>query len=190
MHYISNEQFKTISIFRADKKVHRKRIEKLFNKWCCEYHGVGLRGMPLSDFIRGADEFFIAECDGKDVGILILNRDSYGKVIDIVYVEPEYRGRGFATAMFNHVIQKRGANTICLDLKSVDDAKATYWKNLGFKSVAIENDANNLHFDKCILTTLDYIPNMPICLELSSANIKAVKTISKRLAESKQHHLV
>jgi GNAT superfamily N-acetyltransferase len=190
MHYIKNKQFKTISIFRADKKAHQKRIENLFNKWCREYHGMALSGNALQHIINGVDEFFIAKCDGKDVGILILNNDSYGKVIDIVYVEPEYRNRGFATAMFNHVMKNHGANTICLDLKSVDANKANYWKNLGFESVAIENDANNICFDKCILTTLVALPNTTNCFELNSKNITKVKSISKGLAKNKWYHFV
>ena len=190
MHYINNKQFKSISIFRADKKAHQKRIKGLFNKWCREYHDMALSGNALQQFINDVDEFFIAKCDGKDVGILILNNDGYVKVIDIVYVEPEYRNRGFATAMFNHVIKNHGANTICLDLTSVDANKANYWKNLGFESVAIENDANNICFDKCILTTLVALPKTTNCFELNRENIIKVKVISRKLAKNKRYHFV
>jgi ribosomal protein S18 acetylase RimI-like enzyme len=83
---------------------------------------------------------FLAEVDGAPAGFLIASRSrpDIGHVDD-VYVLPQYRRRGVATALVHHLaaaFRERGVEHVALDVDQGNVAAQRLYERLGFRPYA------------------------------------------------------
>ena len=103
--------------------------------------GMGLN--TTDDSREGIDKYlkrnpttsFIAECDGKIIGVIMAGHDGRRGFIHHTAVLPEYRNQGIAKklvdcAMF--ALDKEGINKVALVAFKKNDVGNGFWANIGF----------------------------------------------------------
>ena len=86
--------------------------------------------------LRNPSLSFIAEDDGKVIGLAMCGHDGRRGYLQHVIVEPQYRGRGIADAMVTKCLdglESLGIVKTHIDVFITNDLANRYWKRRGWK---------------------------------------------------------
>lgn len=103
--------------------------------------GMGLN--TTDDSREGFDKYlkrnpttsFIAECDGKIIGVIMAGHDGRRGFIHHTAVLPEYRNQGIAKKLVGcamSALDKEGINKVALVAFKKNDIGNGFWENVGF----------------------------------------------------------
>lgn len=103
--------------------------------------GMGLN--TTDDSREGIDKYlkrnpttsFIAECDGKIIGVIMAGHDGRRGFIHHTAVLPEYRNQGIAKKLVDcamSALDKEGINKVALVAFKKNDVGNGFWANIGF----------------------------------------------------------
>lgn len=84
---------------------------------------------------RNPTSSFVAESDGKIVGVIMAGHDGRRGYIHHTAVLPEYRNRGIATSLVDHAmaaLDMEGINKVALVAFKKNDIGNGFWQNIGF----------------------------------------------------------
>lgn len=86
---------------------------------------------------RNPTSNFVAECDGKVIGVIISGHDGRRGYIYHTAVLPEYRNRGIARRLVDcamNALDKEGINKAALVVFGRNELGNGFWENIGFTS--------------------------------------------------------
>lgn len=84
---------------------------------------------------RNPTSSFVAECDGKIVGVIMAGHDGRRGYIHHTAVLPEYRNQGIAkrlVASAMSALDKEGINKVALVVFEKNEVGNGFWENIGF----------------------------------------------------------
>jgi GNAT superfamily N-acetyltransferase len=134
-HNFENGVSASVNIRSANSEMDIQKIKKMFYSWEKDYNNAGDSGFAEQDIktlesLAQRGYLFVLEVDNTDAGFALLKENK--KVIDVVYLRPQYRRNGFANRIYQYLILEHGAEEIELTYHRVLN-NLEYWKDLGFK---------------------------------------------------------
>ncbi len=115
--------------------------DSVYNLWI-NTPGMGLNS--TDDSREGIDKYlrrnpatsFVAECDGKIVGVIVAGHDGRRGYIYHTAVLPDYRNQGIAKKLVDYAmdaLDKEGINKVALVAFGKNDAGNGFWEHIGFE---------------------------------------------------------
>lgn len=86
---------------------------------------------------RNPTSSFVAECDGKIIGVIMAGHDGRRGFIHHTAVLPTYRKQGIATKLVEHAmcaLEKEGIHKVSLVVFSKNELGNAFWECIGFTS--------------------------------------------------------
>ena len=114
-HNFENSVSASVNIRSANSEMDIQKIKKMFYSQEKDYNNVGDSGFAEQDIktlesLAQRGYLFVLEVDNTDAGFALLKENK--KVIDVVYVRPQYRRNGFANRIYQYLILEHGAEEI------------------------------------------------------------------------------
>ncbi len=84
---------------------------------------------------RNPDTCFVAECENKVIGVIMVGNDGRRGYIYHTSVNPEYRNQGIGSKLVDNAInalKKQGINKIALVVFTKNKSGNAFWENQGF----------------------------------------------------------
>lgn len=84
---------------------------------------------------RNATSSFVAECDGKIIGVIMAGHDGRRGYIHHTAVLPAYRGRGIGKRLVDcamSALEKEGINKVALVAFKKNEIGNGFWEKIGF----------------------------------------------------------
>lgn len=114
--------------------------DKVYNLWI-NTPGMGLNS--TDDSKDGIDKYlrrnptscFVAECDGKIIGVIMAGHDGRRGFIHHTAVLPSYRNQGIARMLVENAmsaLEKEGINKVALVAFKKNDIGNAFWEKIGF----------------------------------------------------------
>lgn len=114
--------------------------DEIYNLWI-NTPGMGLNS--TDDSKKGIEKYikrnptssFVADCDGKIIGVIMAGHDGRRGYIHHTAVLPDYRNQGVAKKLVNSAIEaldKEGINKVALVAFKKNDLGNAFWESMGF----------------------------------------------------------
>lgn len=84
---------------------------------------------------RNPDTCFVAECENKVIGVIMVGNDGRRGYIYHTSVNPEYRNQGIGSKLVDtaiNALKKQGINKIALVVFTKNKSGNAFWENQGF----------------------------------------------------------
>ena len=124
-------EYKNRTIYQYAKDLSNEEIDRI-NKYV------------TSEVPRLINDYCNIIVDNKIIGCILLTNNDNGKLLDEIYLEEEYRNKGYSKLLLNEVIEdakKRGLTRF--KLSSHNEIAIKLYKKFGFKSdltAMVKND--------------------------------------------------
>ena len=84
-----------------------------------------------------AHEFNVVQCDGVDVGALVLDRSPEGYWLSQLFIQADRTGQGIGTALMTQICEEAKAQAVPVKLQVLhpNTRAADFYLKLGFKEV-------------------------------------------------------
>ncbi len=137
---------------RQDLELYIRGDEDTFKQ---SFPGISIPGEIHSEIVNGLKQLqnneytgvYTATLDSLPIGFVIITIEPFYFIsqgyIESIYIDPEYRGRGFSKALLNQAeswSKDRGARSIKLDVSLSNESAKSVYETWGFVKTRVQMD--------------------------------------------------